>query len=255
MTNCQTILSALGFSCHTYEQITILNTPLQSTIDGDLFQLFIEQSPRGWRIRDYGRTLDHAEAHAIRHLDRKARQLHEQFPALFSERGEIAIHADSDAALPAALSRAFNAIQVINGRLPTWKPAPVVDSGFQQQVARYLDSQRIIFKRNQSVIGYSGHEINIPFLIGARDPLSLVHCISQKDEGLPNWDAGYKVSGQMTDIKLTEDGRGRFVIIDDTSMATENFSSLSAIVSGAANILPYSCRSNWLRIFNPNTRT
>ncbi len=251
METCEHIIQSLGFSCHQYGDITVLDTPFHSTIDGDLYQLFIENTSQGYRITDYGLTLHHAETHLVKRTDLKAKKLNEHYPALFNEQGQINLPSSKEN-LPTALSQAFNALQVINQQLPQWKPKPETDHRFVRQVENYFKKKNIQFQRNQQITGFSGHCIRIPFLISKNTgERNLVQCIAQSSPGLPDWNKSYSISGQMSDLKLTEiPDTHRYVILEDQEMGDDTLKTVGTIIAPYAKLLRYSGREKWVKRFH-----
>lgn len=249
MSLCENVMQSLGFSCHQQGDILVLNTPFQSRIDGDLFNLYIEPATGGYRITDYGLMLHHAETHYVKNTGEKAKQLHHELPRYFNEQGQIVI-TTKEHELEQALVHAFNAVQIINQQLPRWKPKPENDHRFIKRVRSFLDSKKITYIKNKEVIGASGHGSRIPFVIESELKSSLIHCLPQSNNHVPEWSEAYKISGLMTDIKMAElPSSYRYVIVDDTDMADASFATASSILHQSTAVLRYTQKDHWIERF------
>lgn len=245
MNTCERVMQSLGFACRQVGNSVILNTPFQSMIDGDMLQLFIEPVASGYRITDYGMTLNHAHSHGI-DTTAKSKQLRDTFPTLFDDSGQIVLFT-KDHNFTESLGFAFNALQMVNQQLPRWKPKPDLGNQFRDRVAKYFDKRKITYERNYAVTGRSGHIIKFPFSISpTMDSRNLIQCIPQGKNGI-DWGNAYAVSGQMFDVKAANiPYLHRYVIIDDEGMEEDTIGFLANILSESSSVVPFSTRDGWI---------
>lgn len=250
---CERLMQSLGFACHQCGDTTVLDTPFQSTIDGDMFQLFIEKIGNGLHITDHGLLLHHAQTHGI-DTEKKAYELTHLSGQVFDEFGNISITIDNDHDITPALGKAFNSLQYINQNLTRWKPKPINNNYFKSRVRNYFKQNNIHYFSNYTVVGQSGHEIQIPFATQTVDQrLHLMHCIPQT-RGSVDWNLAYSVAGQMADIRAANlPNMNRHVIIDDEGLDQEKLGYLSNLLTTVSAVNPYTSRERWSLKFIRNT--
>lgn len=247
--NCQNLMSQLGFECRDIGgDVLRVWSPFTYGGDGQAIGLYVEKLTSGYRITDAYESLMHASAMGANitpaRLDAVRKATH--FSVNVSDGGEIYASV-AEHELGIGVASVLNASLAVSHFESRWKPRARAES-FAKAVATVLESAlgaRVI--RNVSVVGASGHQLDLPLAVQTADSLIYVQPVAADAEDKVDWQAVYASYGRMTDLKGANiEGTSRLVVMEDAANDAETKKALK-VLSASAGVIQYSNLPTWAK--------
>ncbi|MBW5818897.1 DUF1828 domain-containing protein [Yersinia kristensenii] len=244
---CSTVISQLGFECHTIGETMRIISPFTYCDDGEHVGAFIREINGKFLVSDRCDALMNMEARGIsltkKRLD-EIRHLLQREGTELNERGEIIGWATENSVgeVTSGIIRAG----ILASTLSIDWHQPVQAEKFESVVIDYLYHSMVkdIISLKDNVVGMSGHQITIPATIKTPEPKYLFTS-SVKHGG--SWNSAYSLLGKLIDLKNANDAlNNRFVIVDSDAIG-DQMQQLSLLFNESSHVLPFSKRDSWIR--------
>lgn len=246
--NCSLLLSHLGFECEPLPSGAMrLWTPFTYGNDGEVVGVYVEPIGSHMRVTDHANSLFHASAMGAKLNRARISRLTGLMRgrATLSHGGEISVVVEAEDDLAAAVTDVVDSALVVSHMEATWTPRPH-EADFQYRLERLLApplGERL--KRRVQVVGASGHQLEIPFLIVFSGGARYVQPIACGRGGL-DWANVYKAYGKMADLKNAgAEDEARYVVIEDDAENPEVDNAVS-FLTDSATVLRFSRHERWL---------
>lgn len=248
--NCKEIINNLGFECVQKKNLSIINTPFYSPIDGDGIQLFVEHNNGQYLITDFGKTAQHAESHNLTLNEARHNTVRLRSGNSDSLTRDWRIETVASLQnLQEKLTEALTTVLAMSQAEIEWLPAINPTTTFKAQVSGLLQKQfgnklTLDYKVN----GFSGHQYEIPFAIESESKL-IIHYVSQIEGHQLRWPSATNIAGIMGDISRNEacNHYRRMVILDDQNLIdNQQLNEVNLLLNGTVTTLPYSNRADWI---------
>src|SRR5690242_5296169 len=191
---CSEVLGNLGFECATVGANTLrVWSPFTYGDDGEQVGVYVEQLASGYRVSDNAEAVMHASSMGINISRRRLGALRSIAGSnvTIADGGEITSVADANG-IPDAVASVLNAALGVSHLESLWRPRTRNASEFVRRVGTVLEdslgASRI--RKNVAVVGASGHQIEIPFVIAAT-PDIYVQPVAYGDDKV-EWDNVYR---------------------------------------------------------------
>ncbi len=245
--NCQSILSGMGFECLSLGEDTLrVWSPFTYGGDGEVVGLYVESYSGGFRITDNAESLMHASSMGIKisKVRMEALRRASGSSVKISDGGEIAITVDKDH-IGEGVASVLNAAMAVSHFESIWTPRNKSES-FIKIVADALEStvgDKLL--RKVSVVGASGHQLELPLALKIGNSLSYIQPIAANDDLLVDWNNVYAGFGKMMDLKNAgADSSARIVVIEDASNDSEIPKAITMLAM-CASVVKYSNLKPW----------
>lgn len=243
---CSTVISNLGFECHTIGETMRIISPFTYCDDGEHVGAFVREINGRFLVSDRCDALMNMESRGIsltkKRLDEIKALLHREGAEL-NERGEIMSWATEDniGSVTSDIIRAGILASTIS---IDWHQ-PVQAEKFESIVIDFLFRSQLkeAISLRENVIGMSGHQITVPITIKSAEPKYLFTS-SIKHGG--SWNSAYSLLGKLIDLKNAEDNlKNRFVVVDSESIG-DQMQQLSLLFNECSQVLPFAKREIWI---------
>lgn len=246
--NCTDTLASMGFKCaEVSENMIRVWSPFTYGNDGEIVGFYVETTGTDkYRVTDGAESLRHASSLGI-NLGRNRLDALRAIAgprALVSSGGEISATADQSS-LTEAIAAVLNAALAVSHLEFRWLPRASYET-FTAEVGERLESAlagRV--KKNVTVTGASGHQIEIPFAVIAQDRDTYVQPVGYGD-GRVKWDTVYRAFGKMVDLKNVDAAQDQRVIVVDDRNTHEDLGQSITFLSESATVVRYSGIERWL---------
>ncbi len=249
--NCQSVIANMGFDCQPLSADTLrVWSPFTYGSDGEIVGLYVESYPGGFRITDNAESLMHASSMGIKISKPKIEALRRASGSSvkISDGGEISIAVDGDH-IGEGVASVLNAAMAVSHFESSWAPRNKSES-FTKIVADALEStlgDRLV--RKVSVVGASGHQLELPIAIKVGSSMSYIQPIAANDDLLVDWNNVYMGFGKMMDLKNAgADSTARIVVIEDASNDVEIPKAITMLAM-CASVVKYSNLKPWAERF------
>lgn len=225
--------------------LTQVITPFSMGRDTNAVTFFVEKHDGGFLLRDHGNAAFHAANHGCVLTSTRWKSLNEIMTgaAMLAPDWELrASVADPESLSFAAADLVSAAIRLTTDEL---NQKPKSKRSFSDLVGDILtDVAGPRLRRGEKIIGSSGHEFEIPFVIDA-PVMRLVQPLSSHDHGA-NWGGVSSAYFKFDDIKQAGPAdTDRYIILEDIASAPDQGSVITSL-SRVAIVLPFSSRSDWV---------
>jgi len=244
---CSDVLSNLGFNCATVGANTIrVWSPFTYGEDGEQIGLYVEKHSDGYVVSDNAEAIMHASSMGVNVSKKRMETLRRMAGHLvnIADGGEITAAASAES-VPDAVVSVLSAAMGVGHLEAMWRPRQRNAADFVRQVGEVLD--KVVgapkISRNVSLVGASGHQIEIPFVI-VSDPEIYVQPVAYGDERV-EWDNVYRGLGKMIDLKNAGASDGsRVIVMEDAANDVEIANAIS-LLSITANVVNFSRLEAW----------
>jgi hypothetical protein len=249
--NCADVIASLGFRCKSLENGAIrVWSPFTYGHDGELVALYVEPSPSGFIVTDNAQSLMHAASMGANITKSRlaAIQRCARADVIVSEGGEIRAQA-TVSTLSQAIVNVLNAALAVSHSEVGWLPRPA-SSAFTDAVGEALQSvvgDRL--KRNITVVGASGHQIEIPFVVESEarklSERTYIQPVAYGADERLDWDNVYRGLGKMLDLKNAgAEEHSRSVILEDAT-PDEEIAKAATLLTVCASVVYFSKIHQW----------
>jgi hypothetical protein len=248
--NCVNLLENLGFSCAPRKNGALrLWSPFMFD-DGEHIGLFLEPiGKEQWLITDNCDTLMHASAMGAKLTKNRLNSIRHRFPEVELTDGGALRALSHTSRLSTTVTAVLNTAIAISHQEQEWIPK-IADERFTNSVGRELKAVAgEHLQRNVAVHGVSGHQIEIPFVIGLPGTgRYYIQPIASGDNRI-DWSKIYRAGGKMLDLKSAGvDDHQRLVVIEDLPNDKELGKAVT-FLSVTTSVLLFSRRDQWLNKF------
>ncbi|RZN55155.1 DUF1828 domain-containing protein [Avibacterium paragallinarum] len=247
---CSTVLSNLGYECHSIaDDLILINTPF-TLEDGSVIQAYIEQvGENRFTVTDDAQTLWEMNARGINLTTNRIDQIKstlKRYGLNLNDRAEINTTTSGEM-LTHNLQRIIQAAIITDTLAMDWYNVPIdkfeimVKSDFRH----HQFPQNIGFDVKKS--GLSGHQITIPIsLTGGERHTKQIFTTSVKAKG--SWSSAYGVLGKIMDLTnpTAQTNDESYVVIDDKAVGDQLNKLILLFNQSPAKILPYDKKDIWL---------
>lgn len=249
--NCSEIISDLGFRCKAInDELIRVWTPFTYGNDGEVVAFYIEKAADNFRVTDNAASLMHAASLGINLTDSRLNKLRRVWgnDISVSGGGEISRIATADT-LKEAVAAVINASMIVSHHESGWLPKSKSLS-FNEEVGKVLLEAvgEKALKRNVTVPGASGHQIEIPFVIEKEEAHTYIQPVAYGEDRL-DWDNVYRGLGKMLDLKNAgASDEARAVVIEDT-VSDDEIAKAITLLTISCSVIHFSKLSHWARRF------
>ncbi len=249
--NCQSLIANMGFNCQPLSVDTLrIWSPFTYGSDGEVVGLYVESYTGGFRITDNAESLMHASSMGIKISKQRIEALRRASgtSVQISDGGEISMIVDEDH-IGDGVASVLNAAMAVSHFETVWAPRNKSES-FIKIVGDTLEEKlgnKLL--RKVSVVGASGHQLELPIAIKVGHSLSYIQPIAANDDLLVDWNNVYTAFGKMMDLKNAgADSSARIVVIEDASNDPE-ISKAVTMLAMCASVVKYSNLRLWSERF------
>lgn len=248
---CSTVISRLGFECFPMsDSLLRVISPFTYYDDGEHIAVFVQEHHGQYRVTDYCDTLMNIESRGIVLSKRKIELIRSSLAhqgVTLDANGEISAWANEENVGQVAANVIRGGL-LASAQTADWY-AEVKDDKFEKHVINYLRSKGLNerLRLKDSLVGISGHEINIPITIKPQDNLlQPKRGFTVSLNNSKGWNTAHATVGKIIDISHTVTSyKNRFVIVDSDDLGSE-LQQLSLLFSEAAIVLPFHARDLWI---------
>jgi hypothetical protein len=237
----------MGFRCRPIDSDTLrVWSPFTYGGDGERIGLYVEKSPNGYRITDACESLMHASSMGIPLTVNKLNAVRRSIglTASISEGGEISAFV-SEEDIGRGVASVLNASLAVSHLEGHWAPRAKPDS-FVKNVATVLEASlgdKVL--RNVSVVGASGHQLELPIAVKLAASLVYVQPIASTEENKIDWKNVYAGYGRMIDLKnASVEGTSRLIVLEDAANDPETAKAVR-LLAETSPVVQYSKLRAW----------
>lgn len=240
--NCIDTSKMLNFQCKPVaDGLFFLQSPLVMAFDNQNIGVYVQEiSKTRYRITDNSDILFAAQTlglNGTRARGAALDQIAQKALINLSDDGELYAVCDRSE-LQYYLARFMDAATRITQAVSDWLPKPSdnitrFDITIGNALAKHFTSQ---LKRNYTVYGASGHQLNFPFAIDSDDSIKLIQTVSSSPDQ-PKWDKVYHTLGKLADVRNADPDLKRYVVLEGSSNDIETHKAISALADCSKVIL------------------
>ncbi len=245
--NCTDLISDLGFRCKMINGDLIrVWTPFTYGEDGEVLAFYVEKLADQFKVTDNAASLMHASSMGINLSTARMEKLRRLWgdDVTVSGGGEIAKVVNADC-LKDAVASVINASMIVSHNESSWLPKPRSTS-FNEEVGKVLAETvgENMLRRNVTVSGASGHEIEIPFVIERDNRQTFIQPVAYGDDSV-DWDNVYRGLGKMLDLKSAgAEDESRAIVIEDT-VPDDEIGKAITLLTIASSVVYFSKLAPW----------
>lgn len=247
---CRTVLSNLGYECHSIaDDLILINTPFILE-DGSVIQAYIEQVGEDhFTVTDDAQTLWEMNGRGINLTNNRIDHIKstlKRYGLNLNDRAEINTTTSGEM-LAHNLQRVIQAAIVTDTLAMDWYniPSDKFEMTVKSDFRHHRFHQDLGFDVKKS--GLSCHQITIPIVLsGGERHTKQIFTTSVKAKG--SWSSAYGVLGKIMDLTnpTAQTNDESYVVIDDKAVGDQLDKLILLFNQSPAKILPYDEKDIWL---------
>ncbi|MBS7073449.1 MAG: DUF1828 domain-containing protein [Haemophilus parainfluenzae] len=248
---CNTVLSNLGYECHSIaDDLICIETPFQLE-DGSHIHAYIEQiGDDHFIVTDDANTIWEINSRGVGISNtriKKIKQTLNRYGLVFSNRAEIKTESTREM-LANHLQLVIQGAIITDTMAGDWYSLPVdkFENTVKSDFRAYKFSQSLSFDVKQ-LGAVSGHQITIPIMLsGGNRNTKQIFTTSVKSRG--SWASAYGVLGKIMDLTdpISKNNNKSYIVIDDNAVGEQINNLILLFNQSSATILPYENKYTWL---------
>jgi hypothetical protein len=246
--NCSTLISSLGFECRPLGEGALrIWSPFTYGQDGECVGLYVEDQGATFRVTDNAEAVCHAMSMGVSLSKARMEALRKAIPAdvQLSPGGSMYMTV-REPELPSAIASVLSASMAVGHFEAQWAPR-MRGAQFTSRVAELLvPAFGGALNRDVQVLGASGHQLELPFLLLLKTRPTYIQTVSSDEESI-DWNNVYAGFGKMMDLRNAgAETSQRIVVLDDEAIPQDELSKAVSVLQESSTVVPFSSLPAWV---------